>query len=81
MFEQMSEAEQIIEKVVAGLQPEVLDSETAAKLVERFAHIERTAAAGKTLCAGRVADSGAWRKEGDRSAAQWVARTTKTSVG
>lgn len=43
MFEQMSETEQIIEKVVAGLQPEVLDSETAAQLVKRFATIERTA--------------------------------------
>ncbi|HZJ49965.1 MAG TPA: DUF222 domain-containing protein [Actinomycetota bacterium] len=81
MFEWVSEAEQIIATGVDAFEPEVLDSETAAKLVERFAHIERTAAAGKTLCAGRVADSGAWRKEGDRSAAHWVARTTKTSVG
>ncbi|HZJ50721.1 MAG TPA: hypothetical protein VFF07_07665 [Actinomycetota bacterium] len=59
----------------------MLESEAAASLMDRFAHIERTAAAGRTLCAGRVADSGAWRKDGDRSAAQWVARTTKTSVG
>ena len=59
MFEWVSEAEQIIATGVDALQPEVLDSDTAAQLVERFAHIERTAAAGKTLCAGRVADSAA----------------------
>jgi len=81
MFEWVCEAEQIIATGVDALQPEVLDSDTAARLVERFAPIERIAAAGKTLCAGRVANSGAGRKEGDRSAAQGVARTTKTSVG
>jgi len=81
MFEWVSEAEAIIAKGVDALEPEVLDSETATQLVERFDRIERMAAAGKALCAGRVAHSGAWRKHGDRSAAHWVARTTKSSVG
>jgi len=81
MFEWVSETERTIEKGVAALDPEILDTDTAKQLVERFAHIERMSAAGKAMAAGRVADSGAWRKEGDRSAAQWVARTTKTSVG
>ena len=70
-----------MEHGVAALDPEVLDTETATLLVERFARIERLAPAGKALAARRVANSGAWRKEGDRSAAHWGARTTKTSVG
>jgi len=81
MFEQLSKAERVIEKTVAALDPEVLDTDTARELVERFARIERLGAAGKAMAAGRVADSGAWRKAGDRSAAHWVARTTKSSVG
>jgi len=70
-----------VEHGAAALDPEVLDTETATLLVERFARIERLAPAGKALAARRVANSGAWRKEGDRSAAHWGARTTKTSVG
>ncbi|MBA2274827.1 MAG: hypothetical protein H0W21_13150 [Actinobacteria bacterium] len=77
MFEWVRETETAMEHGVAALDPEVLDTETATQLVERFARIERLGAAGKAMAAGRVADSGAWRKEGDRSAAHWVARITR----
>jgi len=43
MFEWVSEAEAIIAKGVDALEPEVLDSETATQLVERFDRIERMA--------------------------------------
>lgn len=63
------------------LDPEVLDPTFARELVETFCRIERLAAAGKTLAARRVANTGAWRVTGDRSAAHWVARKTGSSVG
>ena len=52
----------------------------ALALFEWFAEVERLAAAGKALLAGRVASVGA-RATGERSAEHWLARTTGTSVG
>ena len=43
--------------------------------------IERQAAAAKTLLAGRVAESQAWARAGDRSAEEHLARTAGTSRG
>lgn len=42
--------------------------------------IERLAAAGKTLCAGRVAEAGQYRAEGFSSAPRWLADATKSSL-
>ncbi len=74
-------AEARLDEVLAKLEPEILDSRDAQALVERFATLERKAAAGKALVARRVAASGAWRSSGERSAANWMARATGTSVG
>ena len=81
MFERLTEAKATLKQVVSSLEPATLEGATATQLVEEFAAIERLAAAGKALCAKRVADSGAWRRDGDRSPARWMARTTGTSVG
>jgi hypothetical protein len=81
MFDQVTRARELLKKAVADLDPEVLDASAAKGLVTEFAEIERVAAAGKALAARRVASSGAWRKDGDRSPAHWMARTTKTPVG
>lgn len=70
-----------LKEIVRDLEPERLTGKAAARLVEEFAAIENLAAAGKTLCAGRVADSGAWKSSGERTAAHWMAKTTGTSVG
>ena len=43
--------------------------------------IERCAAAAKTLLAERVEQSRVWAKEGDRSAAEHLARKSGSSVG
>ena len=53
----------------------------AVRLVDGFAEIERLAGLCRTLAAARVADSGAWRGQGDRSPAHWMARRAGTSVG
>ncbi len=52
----------------------------AARLVDEGARIERLGLAIKTLAAARVAESGVWRGSGDRSAEEWLARTTGTTT-
>lgn len=53
----------------------------AADLTAVFAEIERLAGAGKTLAAGRVAESGHYRVAGFPSAQQWLAAVTKDGAG
>ena len=81
MFDDVKRARQLLRDVVARLDPEVLEARSSARLVEDFAAIERLAAAGKALAARRMAASGVWRKDGERSAAHWLAKRTGTSVG
>jgi hypothetical protein len=80
MFESVAEVERSLSEVVRRLEPGVLHAGDAARLVERFAAIEKLAAAALTLLAPRAADAGGWRGS-ERSAAHWLARTTGTSVG
>lgn len=81
-------AESRLDDVVAGLQsvvraldPSVLEPRDAERLVTVLGRVERMAAAGKALCAKRVAESGAWRASGARSEADWLARVTGETVG
>ena len=67
--------------ILAALDPEVLPAAAAEQLVAVFADVEKLAAAGKALAARRVETAGVWRKGVDRSAADWVARTTGTTTG
>lgn len=53
----------------------------AADLTGVFAEIERLAGAGKTLAAGRVAESGHYRIAGFPSAQQWLSAVTKEGAG
>ena len=73
-------AQATVARAVRELDPQALDPARAEQLVETFASIERLAAAGKSLAASRVASSGAWRARGERSSADWLARTTGSSV-
>jgi len=81
MFETVTDLRERLGEVVAGFDPALVDGARAARLVEEFAAIERLAGAGRVLAARRVAESGAWKRDGDRSAAHWMARKTGTSVG
>ncbi len=67
--------------ILAALDPEVLPAAAASQLVTVFADIEKLAAAGKALAARRVEKAGVWRTGADRSAADWLARTTGTTTG
>jgi hypothetical protein len=70
-----------LERLVAGLDPEAMSGEHAKELVGWFSRVEHLAAAGKTLCAGRVAATGIFAAGGQRSAATWLAAETGDSVG
>jgi hypothetical protein len=74
-------ARQELREVVAGFDPSLVDPDTAKTLVECFAEIERLAAAGKMLAAGRVAGTKVWADGGHRSTAEWLAATAGTTVG
>jgi hypothetical protein len=52
----------------------------AARVVEDAAAIKNMAATVEALAAARVAETELWRRDGDRSAAHQLARTTGTSV-
>jgi hypothetical protein len=81
MFAELKDLERRLEKAVAELDPDAVEARSAATGVEMFGRMKRLCAAGEALLAGRVASSGTWRKDGDRSAAHWLARKGGTTVG
>lgn len=80
-FDPLAIARNTVAKAVRELRPEVLDPARAEELVGVFAELERLGAAGKALAAKCVADSGRWQRSGERSASDWLAKATGTSVG
>ena len=52
----------------------------AVKLVENLAQVEHAAATAKMVVARRAADTPAWKVDGDKSAAHWLARVTGITV-
>ena len=53
----------------------------AKKLVDLFTRAERLSVAGRGLAARRVQTALAWKRDGHRSAAHWLASSTGVSVG
>src|SRR2546423_1062399 len=70
-----------IRSVVAGVEVDGLDVQSAARLVEDCAEAERLLAALRVLAAASLQDRALWRREGFRSAAAWMASKTGTAVG
>jgi len=66
---------------LARLEPERITTTDAAELFGLFAELTRLGSAGQVLLTPRVAQSDAWRNEGHRSAASWVASATGTGLG
>ena len=80
--EVVTESVEAMRGVVGALDPGTLSGAQAKELVERFAELERLAAGGKTLAAGRLAQTGAWIGDGShRDVGSWMAATTGTTVG
>jgi hypothetical protein len=68
-LEVLDELAELLEKVNADLEPELLTVEGAHAGLARYAHLERLASYGRTVLARKVAD------------ASEIARTTGTSIG
>jgi hypothetical protein len=70
-----------LESIVTRLDGNVLEPADAEHLLSELTAIERIASAGKSIAARRVADSGSWRRSGERSEADWLAKQTGETVG
>jgi Domain of unknown function (DUF222)/HNH endonuclease len=81
VFEEVRAAEAALSRAVKALDPGCLDVKGAKKLVDLFTRCERLAVAGRGRAARRVEDAVNWKKDGHRSAADWFANATGTSVG
>ncbi|MCA1690824.1 MAG: DUF222 domain-containing protein [Acidimicrobiales bacterium] len=81
MFVSVESAAEWLREAVAALEPGCFSGEQASALVDAFAKIERLGAAGRTLMARRVEETNLWRRQGQRSAAHWMAAKTGSSVG
>ncbi|HXQ91156.1 MAG TPA: DUF222 domain-containing protein [Acidimicrobiales bacterium] len=66
---------------LAQLEPERVTTAQASELFGLFAELTRLGSAGQMLLASRVRESDAWKNEGHRSAASWVARAMGTGLG
>lgn len=74
-------AQEALRQAVGQLDPDGLTPHEASRLLHAFDQVMRTAATGSTLLARRVEDGEEWRREGYRSAAEWLAATTGSSLG
>ncbi|MEA2971775.1 MAG: hypothetical protein QOG82_233 [Actinomycetota bacterium] len=76
----IAELRESLSTYAAGFDAAVLSAAEAKEVVEQASRIEKIAATVKALAAARMAESGSWRTEGERSAAHQLARHTGTSV-
>lgn len=81
MFDTIERGLEILLTSVANLQPDRLTGSDAAKLVELLTEAERICASARTIAARRVEQSKVWQREGHRTAAQWVAAKTGSTLG
>ena len=66
--------------LVGSLDASSLSGADAVRCVDQFSEIERLAVAGRTLAAGRVAQTKAWRASGAPSVVAWTASHTRSSL-
>src|SRR5947208_16160241 len=65
----------------SAVDPALVHTTDALRIVEAANVIEQRAAAIKTLYAARAADAGQWASQGHRSPEEWLAKQTGTSYG
>ena len=78
---ELGNIEAALAAVVDGSDPDVVSGEDAARVVEAFTRAERLVVAGRTRFARRAAEARVWVRDGERSAAHWLARRSGTTVG
>lgn len=80
MFD-MAEMRDELARWVAELEPRLYAGPDACALLGTISDIKRLAGAAEMLLAKQVAETDAWRGNGDRSAAHWFAKRAGISVG
>jgi hypothetical protein len=70
-----------IRDLVGRLEPDLVPLPEAPAMWQAFDAVERLAASAKTLLATRVDESGVWQRAGDRSAPEYLARKSGSSLG
>src|ERR1700691_904105 len=80
-FEVPRKAVKDIGAYIAGLEPDLITSAQAVELFGLFAELTRLASAGQVLLGPRAAESDAWKIEGHRSRASWVAKEPGIGLG
>jgi Domain of unknown function (DUF222) len=76
----LSELRSAITEYAGRFDPARVSADDAKRVVEDAAAIKNMAATVEALAAARVAETSLWKRDGDRSAAHQLARTTGTSV-
>ncbi len=66
---------------LAHADPDRVTTAQAVEVLEVFAELERLVVAGKVLYTRRATQGTAWRDDGHRSAASWMAEKTGTGLG
>ena len=77
---ELEQAARLLERVVAGFEPERLDADGALAYLALFARLGKVAEAGQALAARRVDVCGAYRRSGHQSAAHLVAATAGVGI-
>jgi len=81
-FDELDSLRSVLGRLVGDLDPDSVPLPCVDALSAAYAEVERLAAAGVTLLARRVAESGQWRREGFASAEeQLAARSGETVAG
>src|SRR5580693_5030841 len=77
----LHEARRSIADHLASADPDRVTTAQAVEALEVFAELERLVHAGQVLYARRATEGTAWRDEGHRSSASWMAEKTRTGMG
>ena len=81
VIETLEAARDDVTRLLAEADPDRVTTAQAVKIMTLYAELERLAGAGRVLFTTRAAQGTAWRDEGHRSAASWMAEKTRTGVG
>jgi uncharacterized protein DUF222/HNH endonuclease len=81
VLEEIASTVAALERLIEGFEPGTLDVAGAKHATDLFTRAERLCVAGKLASARRVERAVVWKRDGHRSAAQWLASATGVSVG
>ena len=71
--EQLGRVIDDVESLAAALEPETISPAAAVALLEQATRLHNLTGAIRTMVAARAASSAAWRRDGARTEAEWLA--------